>query len=156
VYEDDLRGNPSIEKLEVDSKGRVLRSLGSQPAVQGHDVRLTMDLDIQKLAEESLAQGLAAARAAWDPDAKKHFIAPAGAVVVLDPKNGSVLALASYPTYDPAAFVNGIKVDDFKAMQDPASYYPLTDRAIQGQYAPGSTFKLITALAGLGKGIVAP
>jgi penicillin-binding protein 2 len=156
VYEEDLRGTPGIEKLEVDSRGRVLRSLGSQPAVQGHDVKLSLDLDVQKLAEESLAQGLAAARGAWDPNAKKHFIAPAGAVVVNDPRNGQIVALASYPTFDPASFVNGIKVDDFKAMQDPASYYPLTNRAIQGQYAPGSTFKLVTALAGLGKGIVAP
>src|SRR5437763_13414181 len=60
VYEEDLRGQPQVERLEVDSKGRVLRSLGTQPAAQGHDVQLTLDLDVQNLAEDSLAQGLGA------------------------------------------------------------------------------------------------
>src|SRR5207248_4071341 len=156
VYEDDLRGRPQVERLEVDSKGRVLRSLGTEPAVQGHDVQLTMDTDIQKLAEDSLAQGLQVARGSYDRSSAKHFIAPAGAVVVLDPKDGSVLALASNPTYDPSIFVNGIKPEVFAQLQDPASYFPLNDRAIQGQYAPGSTFKLATALAALKKGIINP
>src|SRR5437773_5597267 len=156
VYEDDLRGKPQVERLEVDSKGRVLRSLGTEPGVQGHDVQLTMDTDIQKLAEDSLGQGLQAARSTYDRSSAKHFIAPAGAVVVLDPKDGSVLALASNPTYDPSIFVNGIKPEVFAQLQDPGSYFPLNDRAIQGQYAPGSTFKLATALAALKRGIINP
>jgi penicillin-binding protein 2 len=156
VYEDDLRGQPEVEKLEVDSKGRVLRTLGTQPPVQGHDVQLTIDLDIQRLAEESLAQGLNAAHFAYDKQQAKHFIAPAGAVVVMDPRDGSILALASNPTYDPSVFVNGIKPDVFAAMNDPNSHFPLTNRAIQGQYAPGSTFKLVTALAALTKGLINP
>src|SRR5438270_4065643 len=141
IYEDDLRGKPQIERLEVDSKGRVLRPLGTEPAVQGHDVQLTMDLDIQKLAEDSLAQGLQVARGTYDKSSAKRFIAPGGAVVVLDPKDGSVLALASNPTYDPSIFVNGIKPDVFAQLQDPASSFPLNDPALQGQYAPGSTSK---------------
>ncbi|HEV3354397.1 MAG TPA: penicillin-binding protein 2 [Acidimicrobiales bacterium] len=154
VYEDDLRGKPQIERLEVDSKGRVLGSLGTTPAVQGHDVQLTLDLDVQKLAEDSLQQGLAAARGSYDKQQAKHFIAPAGSVVVQDPRDGSILALASNPTYDPSVFVNGIKPELFAQLNDPASGYPLNDRAIQGQYAPGSTFKLITSLAALGHGMI--
>jgi penicillin-binding protein 2 len=156
VYEDDLRGKPQVERLEVDSKGRVLRPLGTEPAVQGHDVQLTMDLDIQKLAEDSLAQGLQVARGTYDKSSAKRFTAPGGAAVVLDPKDGSVLALASNPTYDPSIFVNGIKPEAFAQLQDPASSFPLNNRALQGQYAPGSTFKLVTSLAALTKGIIDP
>src|SRR5581483_168057 len=154
VYEDDLRGQPQIERLEVDSKGRVLGSLGTTPAVQGHDVQLTVDLDIQKLAEESLQQGLQAARGSYDKSQAKHFIAPAGSVVVEDPRDGSILAMASNPTYDPSIFVNGIKPELFAQLNDPGSNYPLNERAIQGQYAPGSTFKLATSLAALGDGMI--
>ena len=154
IYEDDLRGQPQVERLEVDSKGRVLGSLGTTPAVQGHDVQLTLDLDVQKLAEDSLQQGLVAARGSYDKSQAKHFVAPAGSVVVLDPRDGSVLALASNPTYDPSIFVNGIKPELFAQLNDPASGFPLNNRAIQGQYAPGSTFKLATSLAALGSGMI--
>jgi penicillin-binding protein 2 len=154
VYEDDLRGSPQIERLEVDSKGRILGSLGTTPAVQGHDVQLTLDLDAQKLTEDSLQQGLQAAHGSYDRQQAKHFIAPAGSAIVLDPRDGSVVALASNPTYDPSIFVNGIKPELFAQLNDPASGFPLNDRAIQGQYAPGSTFKLATSLAALGHGMI--
>src|SRR4051812_2987142 len=156
VYEDDLRGSPQVERLEVDSKGRILGSLGTTPAVQGHDVQLTVDLDVQKLAEDSLQQGLQAAHGSYDREQAKHFIAPAGSTIVLDPRDGSVVALASNPTYDPSVFVNGIKPELFAQLNDPASGFPLNDRAIQGQYAPGSTFKLATSLAALGHGMIDP
>src|SRR3954447_7876555 len=156
IYEDDLRGSPQVERLEVDSKGRVLGSLGTTAAVQGHDIQLTVDLEAQKLAEDSLQQGLQAARGSYDKSQAKRFIAPAGSVVVLDPRDGSVLALASNPTYDPSIFVNGIKPELFAQLNDPASGFPLNDRVIQGQYAPGSTFKLITSLAALGHGMIDP
>src|SRR5438270_600161 len=149
IYEDDLRGKPQIERLEVDSKGRVLRSLGTDAAVQGHDIQLTLDLDIQKLAEDSLAQGLQAAHSSYDRSQAKHFIAPAGSDVVLDPRDGSVLALASNPTYDPSIFVNGIKPELFQQLNDPASGVPLNNGVIRGQYAPVWTFSLATALAAL-------
>jgi penicillin-binding protein 2 len=154
IYEDDLRGQPQVERLEVDSKGRVLGSLGTTPAVQGHDIQLTIDLDIEKVAEDSLQQGLLAARSSYDKEHAKHFQAPAGSVVVLDPRDGSVLALASNPTYDPSIFVNGIKPELFAKLNDPNSGFPLNDRGIQGQYAPGSTFKLVTSLAALGHGMI--
>ncbi len=156
AYENELRGTPEVEKLQVDAQGRVLRSLGKQPAIPGHDVQLTIDLEVQKLAEESLEQGLESSQGSWDPDQLKRFIAPGGSIVVEDPRDGSILALASYPTYDPKLFVSGISTDLFQQLQDPAGHYPLNNRAIQGLYAPGSTFKLVTALTALEKGIISP
>jgi penicillin-binding protein 2 len=153
-YEDDLRGEQGITKLQVDSTGRVLRTLARRAPEQGHDIQLTIDLDVQRLAEESLVRGLDAARRDADSETKKNFVAPAGSVVVLDPNDGSVLAMASFPTYDPASFVNGISPDVFRAMQDPGSYFPLNNRALQGQYAPGSTFKLVTATAAMRTGLI--
>jgi penicillin-binding protein 2 len=115
-----------------------------------------MDIDVQRLAEDSLDRGLKAARVANDRERKKHFLAPAGSVVVLDPHDSSVLALASNPTYDPAKFIGGITLADFAALQDPAQGAPLNNRATQGQYAPGSTFKLVTATAALRTGLITP
>ena len=156
AYEKDLRGQPQVEKLQVDAQGRVLRSLGKQPGIPGHDVQLTIDLDIQRVAEESLEQALDTAHKTWDPSQLKYFIAPAASAVVLDPHDGAVLAMASYPTYDPTKFVNGISTTDFQFYQDPANHFPLNNRAIQGQYAPGSTFKPITAMAALGRQVISP
>jgi penicillin-binding protein 2 len=117
-------------------------------------VQLSIDLDVQKLAEDSLAQGLELDRHVYDKEKKKDYVAPAGSTVVLDPRDGSVLAMASYPTFNPGDFDNGIRTDVFKGLTDPASYYPLNDRAVQGEYAPGSTFKLITATAAMSKGLI--
>lgn len=156
-FEKDLRGEPGVTRLEVDATGKVLLpALSSRPPAQGDDVQLTIDLDVQTLAEDSLAKGLEAARSIYDRNAAKHFEAPAGAVVVMDPRDGAILAMASNPSFNPADFVNGIKPEAFAALQDPANHFPLTNRAIQGQYAPGSTFKLFTALAGLRTGVIAP
>lgn len=155
-FENELRGQAQVEKLQVDSQGRVLRSLGIQQAVPGHDVMLTIDLNVQALAEESLYQALQTAHDAWDPNRLKHYIAPAGSVVVEDPNDGSILAMASFPTYDPRAFASGISSTLFQQLQDPANHYPLNNRAIQGEYAPGSTFKMVTSLAALEKDVIAP
>ena len=157
AYEADLRGTPGRLELEVDANGNVLTPpLASRPPRQGNDVQLTIDLDVQALAEESLARGLEAARSRYDRAAGKNFVAPAGAVVVLDPRDGSLLALASNPGFNPADFVNGIRPEVFAALQDPANHFPLNNRALSGQYAPGSTFKLFTALAALRTGLIAP
>ena len=156
-YEQDLRGIPGQTRLEVDAEGTVLEpALSSRPPRQGKDVQLTIDLDVQALAEDSLNKGLEAARGSYDRNMAKHFVAPAGSVVVLDPRDGSVLAMASNPAYNPADFVNGIRAEVFAALQDPANRFPLNNRALQGQYAPGSTFKLFTALAALRTGLIAP
>ncbi len=156
TYEAELRGEPEISKLEVDSVGRVRRTLGGQAAVQGDDIRLSIDLDIQRLAEESLAQGIELARRSSDFLTGKPFVASGGSVVVLDPRHGSVLAMASNPTYNPNEFVNGISAKRFEELNDPAGHYPLNNRAIQGTYAPGSTFKLATSIAGLKHGLITP
>ncbi|MGH9267680.1 MAG: penicillin-binding protein 2, partial [Acidimicrobiales bacterium] len=156
MYEADIRGQPGVTKLEVDARGRVLRALDRSEAVPGRDVQLTVDLDIQALAEESLAQGLLAARGAVDREDRRPFKATAGSVVVLDPRDGSVLAMASLPGYSPGDFVNGIRPDVFATLQDPANHFPLNNRVLQGQYAPGSTFKLVTAVAAVRRGLVTP
>jgi penicillin-binding protein 2 len=159
AYESVLRGQPGITKLQVDAQGRVLGVLGYQPPVEGHDVWLSIDLNDQKLAEQSLADGLAADRQTNDKPSGgpgNAYKAPAGAAVVLDPRDGSVLALATNPTYNPADFVNGISTQRFAYYQAPNNHYPLDDRTIQGDYAPGSTFKLVTAIAGLRYGIISP
>jgi penicillin-binding protein 2 len=153
AFENQLRGTPGIEEFEVDAAGRVLRTLNARPPVPGHDVRLTIDINVQRMVEESLAQGLEAARTTTDREFKKHFLAPAGAAVVLDPRDGSVLAMASNPTYDPSVYVDGT-VRDFERLQDPALHAPLNDRASDGLYAPGSTFKLVTSLAAMTKGLI--
>lgn len=159
TFESHLRGAPGAERLEVDSRGRVLRTLSTTRPRPGRDVALTIDLDVQKLAEDSLQQGIEAARATQDKGYKlgyKTFAATAGAVVVLDATNGSVVALASNPAWDANQFANGIPTPLWKQLNDPAMHYPLVDRPIAGQYAPGSTFKLITALAGLQSGDITP
>ncbi len=158
VYEDRLRGRPGVTKLQVNSAGEVVKGepLAVKRPTPGTDVQLTIDLNVQRLAEESLAQGLEAARSAVDRTGDgKHFEAPAGSVVVTDPRDGSILAMASYPTYNPGEFINGIKREVFAAFNDPASHFPLNNRALQGQYAPGSTFKLITAVAAVQRSMIA-
>lgn len=156
-YESALRGTPGKTRLEVDSSGRVLLpALSSSPPRQGNDIQLTIDLDIQALAEDSLAKALEAARTRSERNTGTRFVAPAGSVVVLDPRDGSLLALASNPGFDPAEYVNGIRPEVFAVLQAPESHCPLCNRAVQGQYAPGSTFKLFTALAALRTGQLAP
>lgn len=155
VYESDLRGDAGVEKLQVNSAGEVLGApLSARKPTPGNDVQLTIDLNIQRLAEESLLQGLEAARTQVDRINKQPFPAPAGSVVVLDVRDGSVVAMASYPTYNPGDFVDGIKPEIYNALNDPVNHYPLNNRAITGQYAPGSTYKLITAVAAAQRGLM--
>jgi len=156
AYESALRGKAGVTKLEVDSHGRVIGVVDKQPPVQGHDLRLSIDMDVQSLAEDSLANGLKVAQGQYDKQSGRVFAAPAGAVVVLDPRNGQVLAMASYPTYDPTTFVNGVSKSTFSQLSDPANHAPLTNRVTSGLYAPGSTFKLVTATAALNHGLVTP
>ena len=154
-YERYLRGTPGVQRVQVDSSGHVLASLTGTAPVPGNDLRLSIDGHIQLVAEQALAQGLAAARQTFDPTTNRDFAAPAGSAVVEDPRTGRILALATTPTYDPSQFVGGISQANYKALLDNPSY-PLLDRTIQGAYAPGSTFKLVTATAGLRYGLVTP
>jgi len=150
-YEDMLRGKNGLYCVEVDALGRSLRRLDylSRDPEPGNNLVLTLDRDLQRVAEESLREGIKLARSFYDKENECNYPAPAGAVVVMDPRNGEVLAMASEPTFDLSEFVGGIDEDKWAQLNDPASHYPLNNRAIVGQYPPGSTFKPITALAAL-------
>ncbi|MGI9621885.1 MAG: penicillin-binding protein 2 [Acidimicrobiales bacterium] len=157
-YEDALRGTPGVRTVEVDRFSNVVAVLQNDPPVAGSDVQLTLDIELQGLAEAELAQALELARL-QEPDEVEGegfavFNAPAGAVVILDPNSGDVRAMASFPTYDPTLFVNGISASAFDELNDPENDLPLLNRAIQGTYAPGSTFKPFTTYAALDTGLI--
>lgn len=156
VYEDDLRGTPGLTEVEVDAEGRVVRTVERTPPVPGNDVQLTIDIDVQANAEEQLARQLEGLRGSRTRDGKTRET-PAGSVVVQHPDDGAIVAMASYPTYDPAEFVNGISAERFDALNSTEpERNPFTNRAIGGLYAPGSTFKPFTAHAALEAGIITP
>jgi penicillin-binding protein 2 len=138
-----LRGTDGWADVEVDARGQIVRTLTTQPAVPGRAVYLTIDAALQRATAQSLAAGL-------QRDGKT-----AGASVVLDPRTGEVLAMISLPGYDTNLFTRGISQADYaKLLADPDR--PLLNRAIAGQYAPGSTFKMVTAIAGLQEGKITP
>jgi penicillin-binding protein 2 len=134
-----LRGRNGWADVEVDARGRVVRILDRQSPVPGDSVYLSLDASLQRAAAQSLAAGLVR-------DGKT-----AGASVVIDPRTGEVLALVSLPGYDTNLFTHGIRQADYNKLIDNPDR-PLLNRAIAGQYAPGSTFKMVTATAGLREG----
>ncbi len=148
AFESQLRGLPRRETIEVDPTGRQVGApVKIRPGAVGNNVYLTIDKNVQRAAEDALAQGILGARGLDNLDIKTgevKFTAPAGAVVVLDAQDGSVAALASNPTYAPSLFVGGISKTNYANVSVGSK---LVDRATQGQYAPGSTFKLVTSLA---------
>lgn len=148
-YEDTLRGINGKTIVEVDARGLPLQTLGEEERKPGETVVLTLDKDLQKVVEDSLRWGISYARTYYDQERQKNFAAPAGAAVVLDPTNGEILAMASEPSFNLEDFVGGINDEEWKNLNDPKNNYPLNNRAIVGQYPPGSTFKVITALASL-------
>jgi penicillin-binding protein 2 len=155
TYDKWLRGRNGVQDLEVNAAGEVVRSLGGRPPVPGRDLRLAVDLEVQRSAERALAEGMRAARALPDRERGGTYPAPAAAAVVLKPDDGSLLALASLPQYDPRRFVGGISRRDFaRYANDPGN--PLLSRAVQSVYPPGSTWKPFTALAALRSGVITP
>jgi penicillin-binding protein 2 len=133
TYDELLRGQDGSRDVIVDSHGREVGFLRTQHAVPGQDLRLTIDIDIQREAEIALGDA-------------------SGAVVVMDPRNGEILAMVSHPSYDPNAFAVRINRTDWnKLITDPR--HPLMNKAIQDQLAPGSTFKIIMSAAGLQEGV---
>jgi len=135
-YEDALRGKVGYEKIETNVEGRALRRLGQVPAVPGADLKLSVDLDLQR----------AMVAAFGDMD---------GSAVAIDPRTGEILAMVSLPSYDPNLFVNGISHADYKALIDNPSR-PLFNRNVLGGGPPGSTVKPLIALAGLDSGLRRP
>jgi penicillin-binding protein 2 len=155
TYDKWLRGRNGVQDLEVNAAGEVVRSLGGRPPVPGRDLRLAVDLEVQRSAERALAEGMRAARALPDRERGGTYPAPAAAAVVLKPDDGSLLALASLPQFDPRRFVGGISRRDFaRYANDPGN--PLLSRAVQSVYPPGSTWKPFTALAALRSGVITP
>ena len=137
-YDQYLRGVDGAQTVRLDPQGYPVGAGTSTPAQQGDSLVTSIDLNVQKLAESSLAQQIADSRKAGKP-------ATGGAVVVMDPNTGRIIASASYPTYNPTVWVGGISDADYQAITNTAAGTPLLDRAIDGEYAPGSTFKLITS-----------
>jgi penicillin-binding protein 2 len=155
-YESVLRGTPGVETLQVNAKGDVLGVQSVTPPVPGNNLKLTINGTIQQAAVQAIIQGHGAARATYDPVTHENFKSPAGAVVVENPQNGALVALATDPSYDPNLFVGGISQANYNNLRNPANNDPLLDRTIQGEYAPGSTFKLVTATAALQHGLITP
>ncbi len=133
TYEPVLHGQVGYQQVEVNAQGRIIRVLERTPPRPGRDVYLTLDAGLQNEAVAAL-------------DGRR------GAVVALDVETGAVLALASTPSFDPNPFVNGIRADAYRRLRDSPDR-PLFNRALQGQYPPGSTIKPILALAALHYGV---
>ena len=141
--EDHLRGSAGGRNVIVDVSGREIREVDKIAPVPGGRAVLNIDRDLQQVAEQAFESD--------DPDRPDWM----GALVVLDPRNGEVLALVSRPTYDPNDFAGGIDSDTWKALMND-EWLPLQSRATSGQYSPGSTFKAIMAVAGLAEGEIDP
>lgn len=135
-YEPLLHGKPGSEQVEVNSRGRVIRQLNEIPPVAGQDVYLTLDIELQQYIETLL-------------DGRR------GAIVVSDPRDGSILALVSSPAYDPNLFVNGISSADYALLRDDPNR-PLYNRTTQGTYPPASTVKPFVGAAALTEGVITP
>lgn len=153
-YEEYLRGTDGWLKQEIDATGELQGILGSREPTPGNELVLALDGEIQRLAEDTLAQAMDQARSI--PTLTGLLKATGGAVVVLDPNDGRVLAMASAPAYNPRVFLDGLSVQEFRELERPASNYPLTNRAIAGLYPPGSTFKPFVAAAALKGGYASP
>ena len=135
-WEPDLRGVDGGRQIEVDAMGREIRPLRSIESLPGNNLVLTIDLEVQRAAEEAL---------------RDHN----GALIAMDPRNGRILAMVSKPSFDPDLFASSISPEEWKDLvENPA--HPLQNKGIQGQYPPGSIFKIVTAIAGLESGVITP
>jgi penicillin-binding protein 2 len=151
AYDTYLRGRPGVGRVYVDALGRVQSAREYQQLPEaGDNVRLTIDADLQRTAEDALAYGI---RIAHEDG---RWAADGGALVAMDPNTGEILALASNPTFDPRIYAGRVNQADLKRLSDPRANYPTLDRAVAGVYPAGSTFKPVTALAALKEGMVAP
>ncbi len=141
TYESDLRGTKGRRYVEVDVVGREVLERGNEPAIAGNNLVLTIDADFQKVVQTALEKALVKGKA-------KQAVA-----IVMDPRNGDILAMVSLPSYDNNLFATGISIDDYTNLaQDPL--HPLMDQAISAQVPPGSTYKLIPASAALQERVI--
>ncbi|WP_282794766.1 penicillin-binding protein 2 [Streptomyces sp. CC224B] len=152
TYDKQLRGKAGVTRYEVDNLGRVMGKAKSDKAEPGSNVVTSIDARVQAAAEYWLNDAMKKARQEFDRNTGENYKADAGAVVVMENKTGRVIAMASNPTYDPNAWVGGISGKDYAKLTGKKSNYPLLNRAIQGQAAPGSIFKVIPTTAAVNAG----
>jgi penicillin-binding protein 2 len=154
-YDRYLRGRPGVQRVEVNAAGYPVPStLAPTQPIAGHSLKVTLDYPLQREGEKALREGMESARAGGKP-------AVAGAFVALDPRNGEVLAIGSAPSFDPNKFAKPLTRSEYAALQGRSaggeeSPAPLTDRAVNGTYPTGSTFKPITAMGALEAGVITP
>ncbi|MET8722790.1 penicillin-binding protein 2 [Streptomyces misionensis] len=151
-YDKELRGKAGVTRYEVDNLGRVIGKAESDAAQPGSNLVTSIDSRVQRVAEYELDKAMKAARQQYDSITGENYKADSGAVVVMEAKTGRIVAMASAPTYDPNVWVGGISAKDYKALTGKNSDYPLLNRAIQGQAAPGSTFKVVSTAAAVQAG----
>ncbi|MEI6602591.1 MAG: penicillin-binding transpeptidase domain-containing protein [Clostridia bacterium] len=156
-----LKGVDGLSKIDVNANGQLVETIDSKPAQSGKNVILTIDMELQKTAVKSLEKIIADIKAKKNGKVHDNNFSDvdSGAVVAMNPNNGEVLAMASYPSYDPNAFI--APKGDKKAQKKILNWFtdkkfPMMNRAISASYAPGSTYKLVVATAGLETGAIAP
>ena len=152
TYDQWLRGIPGYQRVAVDSQGRVLGGSGQVAATPGDTLVTSLDAKLQGVVEQQLHEAITTARKTYDKVTHKNYVADSGAVVVLDAHDGSVVAMAGQPTYDPSVWVDGISPSQLKSLTSKKSGDPLLFRATQGQFAPGSTWKPIMTVGALNHG----
>ncbi|MFS8197141.1 penicillin-binding protein 2 [Streptomyces sp. CWNU-52B] len=151
-YDKELRGKAGVTRYEVDNLGRVIGQAESDRAQPGANVVTSIDSRVQRVAEYELNEAMKVARTEFDKNTGENYKADSGAVVVMEAKTGRVVSMASNPSYDPNAWVGGISGKDYTKLTGKDSNYPLLNRAIQGQSAPGSIFKVIPTAAAINAG----
>lgn len=158
VLEEELKGADGYKQVEVDAYGRLVRTLGENPPVLGNNVFLTLDARLQQTAEKAMEDTLRDIQEG--KFGEKFPNARSGAVVAMDVHTGEVLAMASFPVYDPNLFSTGISSQDWTALNpqtsNPMDPRPMYNNAIQAAISPGSTFKMLVGIAGMEEGVVTP
>ncbi|MGW3323024.1 penicillin-binding protein 2 [Streptomyces virginiae] len=152
TYDKELRGKSGVTRYEVDNLGRVMGEARNDPAIPGAHLVTSLDARVQGVAEYELNAAMVEARKQIDRNTGVPYKADAGAIVVLESKTGRVVAMASAPTFDPNVWVGGISGKDYAKLTSKDSNVPLMNRAIQGQAAPGSIFKVIPTAAAVNAG----
>ncbi|MFL6128925.1 MAG: penicillin-binding protein 2 [Mycobacteriales bacterium] len=146
TYDGDLRGGDGVRYVTVDNRGTVLGVQRETRPERGDTLVTSLDRDVQRIADRALSAEVAKRRTQVDKEGRR-YAAPSGAAVVMDPQTGRVIALSSTPTYDPTVFVGGISRTELSRLTDEKAGVPLVSRAVAGQFAPGSTFKLSSTSA---------
>jgi penicillin-binding protein 2 len=152
TYDEQLRGKAGVTRYEVDNLGRVIGQSAKDKAQPGSNIVTSIDARVQGVAERELNDAMKEARTQIDPVTHQKYKADSGSVVVMEAKTGRVVAMASQPTYDPNAWVGGISAKDYEKLTAKSSDYPLLNRAIQSQAAPGSIFKVVSSTAAVNAG----